>query len=74
MIDWSACFAVERHPDRVSGTWVFRGTRIPAKALFENLEDGARIAEFVSWFPGVTAEQARMVLEHASQSLQIDVW
>lgn len=71
MIDWSTCSAVERHPDRVSGAWVFRGTRIPVTALFENLEDGAQIADFVSWFPGVTAEQARMVLEHAAQSLQV---
>jgi uncharacterized protein (DUF433 family) len=71
MIDWSACSAVERHPDRVSGAWVFRGTRIPVTALFENLEDGAQLTEFVSWFPGVTAEQARMVLEHAAQSLKV---
>jgi uncharacterized protein (DUF433 family) len=71
MIDWSACPAVERSPDRVSGAWVFRGTRIPVAALFENLEDGAQIADFVGWFPGVTAEQARVVLEHAAQSLQV---
>jgi uncharacterized protein (DUF433 family) len=71
MIDWSACTAVERSPDRVSGAWVFRGTRIPVTALFENLEDGAQISDFVSWFPGVTADQARVVLEHAAQSLQV---
>ena len=41
MIDWTTCTAVERDPDRVSGDWVFRGTRVPVKALFENLEDGA---------------------------------
>jgi uncharacterized protein (DUF433 family) len=50
---------------------VFRGTRIPVTALFENLEDGAQISDFVSWFPGVTADQARVVLEHAAQSLQV---
>lgn len=71
MIDWSECSAVERHPDRVSGAWVFRGTRIPATALFENLEDGTQLAEFVRWFQGVTAEQARMVLAHAAQSLKV---
>ena len=71
MIDWSACPAVERSPDRVSGAWVFRGTRIPVTALFENLEDGAQISEFVRWFPGVTADLARVVLEHAAQSLQV---
>jgi uncharacterized protein (DUF433 family) len=71
MIDWSACLAVERNPARVSGAWVFRGTRIPVTALFENLEDGAQVADFVSWFPGVTADQVRAVLEHAAQSLKV---
>ena len=71
MIDWSTCAAVERYPDRVSGAWVFRGTRVPVAALFENLEDGAQLADFVRWFPGVTIEQARVVLEHAAQSLKV---
>jgi uncharacterized protein (DUF433 family) len=39
-------------------------------ALFENLEDGAQVGEFVEWFPGVTLEQARAVLEHAARSLE----
>jgi len=68
MIDWSTCDAVERDPDRVSGAWVFRGTRIPVTALFENLEDGAPVSEFVGWFPGVTLQQVRAVLEHAARS------
>ena len=70
MIDWSTCAAVERDPERVSGAWVFRGTRVPVAALFENLEDGAQLAEFVEWFPGVDLRQARQVLEHAAQSLE----
>ena len=69
MIDWSTCTAVEHDPERVSGAWVFRGTRVPVAALFENLEDGAQVAEFVEWFPDVTLEQARAVLEHAARSL-----
>jgi uncharacterized protein (DUF433 family) len=68
MIDWSTCPAVERDPERLSGAWVFRGTRVPVAALFENLEDGAQIAQFVQWFPGVSLEQVRAVLEHAAQS------
>jgi uncharacterized protein (DUF433 family) len=68
MIDWSTCPAVERDPQRVSGAWVFRGTRVPVSALFENLEDGADISEFVQWFPGVSAKQARQVLDHAAKS------
>ena len=72
MLDWSSCPAVERDPDRVSGAWVFRGTRVPVKALFENLESGARIDDFVSWFPGVSREMAEAVLEHAQRSLQTE--
>jgi len=68
MIDWSSCPAVDHDPLRVSGAWVFRGTRVPISALFENLEDGADVAEFVSWFPGVTLEQVRQVLDHAAKS------
>jgi uncharacterized protein (DUF433 family) len=68
MFDWSACSSVERDNERVSGAWVFRGTRVPVAALFENLEDGVPIGQFVELFPGVTLEQARAVLEHAARS------
>ena len=68
MIDWSTCPAVERDPQRVSGAWVFRGTRVPVSALFENLEDGADVADFVEWFQGVSASQVREVLDHAAKS------
>jgi uncharacterized protein (DUF433 family) len=68
MIDWSTCPAVERDPDRVSGAWVFKGTRVPVAALFENLEDGVSVHQFIDWFPGVSLEQARSVLEHAARS------
>ena len=69
MLDWSSCSAVERDPQRVSGGWVLRGTRVPVAALFENLEDGVKITEFVALFPGVTLEQVRLVLDHAAKSL-----
>ena len=68
MIDWASCSSVERDPGRVSGAWVFRGTRVPVSALFENLEDNASLHEFIEWFPGVTVGQARTVLEHAARS------
>ncbi len=69
MFDWNQCDSVERNADKVSGAWVFRGTRVPVKALFENLEAGARITDFLEWFPGVTREQAEAVLAHAELSL-----
>jgi uncharacterized protein (DUF433 family) len=68
VIDWSSCLEVERDPERVSGAWVFRGTRVPVAALFENLEDGALVSQFVEWFPGITLQQVRGVLEHAARS------
>lgn len=60
---WENCEAVERHPDTVSGAWVFRGTRVPIAALFENLRDGASIEEFLAWFPGVERSQVEAVLD-----------
>jgi uncharacterized protein (DUF433 family) len=69
MLDWSQCPAVERVPGKVSGAWLFVGTRVPVKALFENLEGGATVAEFLEWFPGVTRAQVEAVLEHAQRSL-----
>jgi uncharacterized protein (DUF433 family) len=69
MIEWSQCPEVERHSDVVSGVWVFKGTRIPVKALFENLEDGACVDDFISWFPGVKRHQVEAVLGLAEKSL-----
>src|SRR5439155_16931348 len=69
MLDWSNCTAVERCPERVSGAWLFKGTRVPVKALFENLEEGASVDDFLEWFPGVAREQVLAVLSHAEKSL-----
>ena len=72
MIDWHTCSAVERSPGKVSGAWIFRGTRVPVRALFENLEDGASIDDFLEWFPGVTRAQVEGVLEQAAASLVVE--
>ena len=69
MIDWTQCQAVERTPGKVSGAWVFKGTRVPVRALFENIEDGARVEDFLEWFPGVTRDQITAVLRYAEESL-----
>jgi uncharacterized protein (DUF433 family) len=71
MSDWSQCPAVERHADKVSGDWVFKGTRVPVRALFENLQGGARIEDFIEWFPGVDREQVNAVLRYAEESLAV---
>jgi uncharacterized protein (DUF433 family) len=69
MLDWADCQHVERSEDKLSGAWVFRGTRVPVRALFENLEAGATIDQFLEWFPGVALEQVIAVLSHAERSL-----
>ena len=70
MLDWSTCPSVERIPGKGGGEWLFKDSRVPVRALFENLEGGARIDEFLEWFPGVTREQAELVLRHVEQSVR----
>ena len=55
---------LERDPSKVSGTWIFRGTRVPVSALFENLKDGASIDQFLEWFPGVNRLQVEALLDY----------
>ena len=69
MLEWKDCPAVDRNPAKVSGAWLFKGTRVPVRALFENIEGGATVDEFLDWFPGVKREQVDAVLRHAEQSL-----
>ncbi len=69
MFDWSTCTVVESRPEILSGALVFRGTRVPVASLFQNLEDGAQVDEFVEWFPSVNREQAIAVLEFAARSV-----
>ena len=70
---WKTCPAVERDPEKVSGAWVFSGTRVPVAALFENLRDGATIEQFLEWFPGVKRTQVESVLDHETRDLKDSV-
>ena len=67
-LDWSQCSAVESVAGRLNGAWVFRNTRMPVSAVFENLEAGATIAEIIEQFE-LTREQINTVLEFATRSL-----
>ena len=69
-LDWSRCPAVESVPGKVSRAWVFRGTRMPVSAVFENLEDGVTIDELIKLYDGLTREQVQAVLEFAARSLE----
>ena len=56
-------------PEIVSGTPVFRGTRVPVRNLFDYLKGGHDLAEFLEDFPSVTEEQAKSVLDLAKGAL-----
>ena len=73
MTDWSKCPVVESVPGRVSGNWVFKGTRLPVYTLFENLAAGATIHDFIEWFGGVDESEVEAVLEHVAQELRAHV-
>jgi uncharacterized protein (DUF433 family) len=68
-LDWSQCPAVESVPGKVSGAWVFRNTRMPVAAVFENIEDGVTIDELVELYAGLTRDQVKAVLDFAARSL-----
>ena len=67
-LDWSQCPAVESIPGKVSGAWVFRGTRMPVQTVFENLEAGLTVEEVMEEF-SVTREQINAVLHFAAKTL-----
>jgi uncharacterized protein (DUF433 family) len=71
-LDWTKCAAVESVPGKVSGAWVFRGTRLPVATIFENLEDGLSIEEIMEQFD-VTREQVTAVLDFAARSLEAPI-
>ena len=73
MKQWETLDAVERNPDKLGGAWIFRGTRVPVSALFENLRDGATVEEFLAWFPGVKRSQVGAVLNYELTSLVVAV-
>ena len=58
-----------RNPDILGGTPVFRGTRVPIQALFDYLEGGETLEDFLEGFPTVSRESAITALEEAKQLL-----
>ena len=70
MTDWTNCPAVECNPRKISGAWAFTGTRVPVYALFENLEAGATVQQFLEWYPEVKEWQVTAVLKHEADYLK----
>lgn len=67
-LDWSQCPAVESVRGKLSGAWVFRGTRMPVRTVFDNLEAGMSVEEITAVFD-VTPDEVKAVLQFASESL-----
>ena len=65
-LDWSRCPAVESIPGKVSGAWVFRGTRLPVATVIENLED-LSVEEVMTQFD-VSREQIVSVLDFVKRA------
>jgi uncharacterized protein (DUF433 family) len=67
-LDWSQCPVVESVPGRLNGAWVFRDTRLPVSAVFENLEAGATVDQITEWFD-IEKDQVIEVLDFAARSV-----
>jgi uncharacterized protein (DUF433 family) len=69
-MDWSLCSAADRNPEKLGGKGCFRGTRVRIATLFEHLDQGSTIDEFLEWFPSVSREQVHCILAFAKSSLE----
>ena len=71
MTNCDVCPAVESVPGKLSGAWVFMGSRVPLSSLFADLVEGETIKEYMAWSPEVAEWQVRAVLEHEIKSLDV---
>ena len=69
-VTWESCKAVDRNPRKMGGVWCFAGTRNPVAALFEHIDKGSTVAEFVEWFPEVSLRQVHELIEFAKGTLE----
>jgi uncharacterized protein (DUF433 family) len=60
---------IHRDPETMSGAPVFRGTRVPLQNLFDALEHGRSVEEFLESFPSVGREDAIAALQEAKAAL-----
>jgi uncharacterized protein (DUF433 family) len=64
---------IEVDPQKVGGVPVFAGTRVPIQNLFDYIEGGETLEDFIEGFPPITREQAVAVLEMAKRSVLAEV-
>jgi len=67
MIDWSKCSVLESIPGKVSGAWLFRGTRVPVSAILKNLKHYTP-EQMPELYPSVSPEQIDAVLDFLARS------
>lgn len=70
VLNWDECPAVVRDSEKLAGTPLFKHSRVPLYALFENLQGGATIDDFLDLFDGITKEQVETVLQFTAQNLK----
>ncbi len=66
---WLSCPDVERLPNVRNGEWVFRGTRVPLTFLFDHLQEGGNIDDFIVDYDTVSRDQVAKVLQHTAADL-----
>jgi uncharacterized protein (DUF433 family) len=67
--DWSQCPAVESVPGKVSGAWVFRGTRMPVQTVFANLQAGMSVQEIIETYD-ISADEILSAIRFVVDSLE----
>jgi uncharacterized protein (DUF433 family) len=68
-LDWSQCPAVESVPGKVSGAWVFRGTRMPVQTVFANLQAGMSVQEIIETYD-ISADEILSAIRFVVDSLE----
>jgi len=64
-MDWSLCPPVDCNPEKLGGAWCFKRTRLPVKSLFEYIDSGSTVDEFLEAFPDVAPSLVHEVLAFA---------
>ena len=70
MLDWSHCAVVERTPGKVSGAWVFKGTRVPVDTILTFLAKGYSVDQLLRSWPELARPAVEEAIHLASESLQ----
>jgi uncharacterized protein (DUF433 family) len=65
MVDWSKCSDVDRDPDRISGQWAVKGTRIPVQTVLDHAEAFSPEEMVDQLFPSLPLDRAKRIIAFA---------